>query len=270
MKKNIFIIIITCITVFCIILGSYLHFGYRNKGIRKLSSTISRSVRDAIRDAKNDSLDYLDDDYDDEDYDDDEDESEDFSTWSKSDSEDLEAFSKIEINAKVMGITVERGNRYSIKTTFSNEKLRPAFTVSGGTLKVNQPSYKRRSLSVGNQKCSVVITLPFGAVINNLDVNVDVGALELDNIDITKGSINNDVGAVSIENVDFEDLNIHSDVGAVSVILMQPSGNYNMNIKSDVGGIQVDNKAFKRRYNQQGSSNKSLTIKTDVGGIEIK
>ena len=167
-----------------------------------------------------------------------------------------------------MGVSVQRGNRFEISGSYSKEPLKPSFSISGGTLRINQPKYRTKLVTNGN--CKIVITVPFGTQLDSANIDIDVGAVELDGIDVEDVQINTDVGAISIENVEFRELKANSDVGAVSVELTQAVSEYNMDIKSDVGAIEVNGTSRKRKYSQDGSTNKRIRIKTDVGGIAIK
>ena len=268
MKKNTFLIIITCVTVFCILLGAYIHLSYQKPLIKSTGKTISRALREGFRSVKNDIRDDFDDDFDedfDEDFNIDSDGSD---TGTQKFSSALEKFDTIEINAQVMGVTVERGNRFEISGSYTRSALKPNFSVSGGTLVISQPKYRNRFTSNGN--CKITIIVPFGTQMDSINANVDVGAVKLNGIDVQDIDIKTDVGAIAVSNVEFRELKANSDVGAVSVEVTQPLSEYNIDIKSDVGGIQVNNQNCKRKYSATGSTNKRIKISTDVGGIDIK
>ena len=177
-------------------------------------------------------------------------------------------FSELDVNLRVGGIKIERGNKWEIQAKYSKEYLKPSYTLKNRRLSISQPGYKNKN--VGNNKCNIVITVPFGTELDKLSMSIDVGAVELSGFDIKKGSIDTDVGAIEIKNVGFEDFDLDSDVGAISIELVEPLETYNITVNSDLGGIVVDEKNVRRHYSQKGTSNKKLRIDTDVGGIEIK
>lgn len=262
MNKKIFMIIITSITILCIIAGTFYHFRYTMSGVVNVGKNISKAVRNGFKSG--------------EDWDFDMDFDEDFDA----DSDDtilpskhtftnpLADFDSIAIKGNVMGISIKRGNRFEISGSYNKDPLKPSFGVSGGTLKVSQPGYKRKLVTNGN--CKIEITVPFGTNLDTVDINVDVGAVSVEGVDLDQATINTDVGAIAFKNVEFRDLTANSDVGAISLELLHPVSEYTIEAKSDVGAIQVNNSNVKRRYSQTGSSNKRITIKTDVGGIEVK
>lgn len=260
MNKKIFMIIITSITVVCIIAGTFYHFRYTMSDVADIGKNISKSVKRSFKSDRDFNWD------DDFDFDADTDES--ISPDKHNFTNQLSDFDSIAIKGHVMGISIKRGNRFEISGSYNKTPLKPSFSVSGGTLKVSQPDYKRKLVTNGN--CKIEITLPFGTNLDTVDINVDVGAVSIEGVDLDQATINTDVGAIAFENVEFQELTANSDVGAVSLELLHPVSEYTIDAKSDVGGIHVNNSNVKRRYSQTGSSGKRITIRTDVGGIEVK
>lgn len=262
MNKKIFLVVLTVVTIFCIVFGTLHHIGISRKGY----SSVASSIRNSFRHGKFNFHFY---DYDDDDYDDDNEEFDFDSNDPKTfNSEAIGEFTELEVKLKVGGITIERGSKWEIKTKYSKPYLKPSYTLRNGKLTVSQDGYNKKT--TGNNNCIVIITVPFGTELEKLSIDVNVGAVELSGFDIVKGSIDTDVGAIEISNVGFTNLELDSDVGAVSIELVEPLNNYNINIDSDLGGIVVDGKNQKRRYSQKSSSDKRLRIDTNIGGIEVK
>ncbi len=260
MKKNVFLIIITVLTVICIIGGTFHHFGVFRKDSLNLTSSIKRGFKNGGLHFNFSHLDDEDEEIEDFDFDDDDPKS--------FDSEAISEFKELDVKMHVGGLKIERGNKWEIKSKYSRSYLKPAYDLKNGKLSISQPDFKRSR--IGNQSARIVITVPFGTKIEKLSANIDVGAIELSGFDIGTGSIDTDVGAIAVSNVNFKDLDLDSDVGAVSIELVEPVENYDISIKSDVGGIVVDGKNVRRSYSQKGGKDKRLRINTDVGGIEVK
>ena len=251
MKKTVFLIIITAITVLCILLGAFRHLHISDKPSKKFGSSIGRSIHNATSFA-DDFFDDLDDD----------------AEWSYNDSDNLEKFDSIKIDGHVMGIEIKYGSTYSINTKYIHDWMKPAHKVSDGVLKISQPGFRRKRVANGN--CKVSITIPQGIKLDSLHINVDVGGVTIDDLQIEDGVISTDVGGIDLDNVEFETFKITSDVGGVSVNLASPISEYTLDVRSDIGGISVTGASAKRSYSQYGTTDKYLKVKTDVGGIEIK
>ncbi|MBO4532872.1 MAG: DUF4097 family beta strand repeat protein [Treponema sp.] len=262
MNKKIFMIILTCVTIACIIIGAASHLRFAARP--SVGRTVSRAIKNGFKSVTSDEYDY---DFD-EDLDDDFDIEIEATSGKNAFTNELQAFDSVKIDAHVMGVSIERGNRFEISGSYTKAGLKPGITVSGGTLKINQPDYKSKLVTNGN--CKIVITVPFGTQLEAINLDIDVGAVELSGIDVQNINANTDVGAIAIKNVEFHQLKANSDVGAISVELTQAINEYNIDARSDVGAIQVNGANAKRRYSQQGNTSKTIKIKTDVGGIEIK
>lgn len=262
MNKRIFLIIITCVTIACIIIGSVVNLRFTVPSFSSVGRTVSKAVKKSLDSARN---------LDNDDYDFDEDidiDIDDSVPGTHTFTNPLQEFDSIAIDANIMGVSVERGNRFEITGSYSKEALKPSFSVSGGTLKITQPKYRTKLVS--NNNCKIVITIPYGNPLESVDINVDVGAVALKGIDLEDAQVVTDVGAVAVENVEFRELSVKSDVGAVAVELTQSVDEYNIDVRSDVGAIQINGAKVRRKYSKTGSTNKRINIKTDVGGIEIK
>ena len=259
MKKSIYLIIISAITIVCILIGAFSNLGYSRRGFknvkRAIEKTFSSGEYEYDYDADTDLI-----------FDDDDD---DFDEGTlEFDDEELSKFDTVAVEGSVLGLVIERGKSYSISSKYSRQTLKPEYSLRDGKLYIKQ-RIKRKSL-IGNNKCEVKITVPFGVTLKKLDVDVDVGAVELSGFDVDTASVRTDVGAVAVSKLDFNDLYIKSDVGAVAIELLDDMEVYNIDASSDIGAIQIGNSAVKRRFSQKGSSSKSLRLKTNVGGIEIK
>lgn len=259
MKRTTYVIILAIVTIFCIIFGAYINLKHSAGGIKKAGKAVSKAFTRDYLDADDDDDLF---DYDDYDDDDDDDDAMEF------DSEALSAFDVVSVEGSVLALVISRGSSYSIDARYNNPRLQPEYSLNNGRLRISQKRKIRRL--VGNSKCKVTITVPYGVTLDKLDVDVDVGAIELSGFDVDTASISTDVGAISVNRVDFKDMVIKSDVGAVSIELLDDVEKYDINASSDIGSIVVNDESVKRRYNQAGSNGKRLKLNTDVGGIEIK
>ena len=261
MKKNVFLIVLSLVTIFCIVIGTTHHLGVPRKSISSIGASIRRGLHTGVFRFGFNS-------YDDED----EENSEGFDFDSDDpksfDTETISEFKELDLELNIGGVKIERGNKWEIRSKYSYDYLRPVYTLKNGKLKIEQPYYKNQKVS--NKKCNIVITVPFGTELDKLSLDMDVGAADLSGFDVKKGTIYTDVGAISISNVNFNDLDLNSDVGAVSVELVEDVNLYDMNLNSSVGVIVVDGKNVKRHYSQKGDKDKRLRINTDVGAVEVK
>ena len=254
MKRNIYLIILTVITIICIIAGGVFHVAVHEKDFNSISSSIKEGMRRGDFDSDADQA------WDDFDFDD--------SDSKAFDSEVIGEFTELNLHLKVGALKIERGNKWEIKSRYSQKKLKPLYSLKNKKLSISQPYYKNNVLA--NKNCRVIITVPFGVELDKLTANIDVGAIDLSGFDVKTASVDTNVGAISISNVGFKELDLESNVGAVSIELIEPIENYDLNISSELGAIEINGHNEKRKYSHKGNSNKRLRIRTDIGGIEVK
>lgn len=249
MKRNSYLSILAVVTLVCIIVGVYFQFSARKKTPFKFSySGWEKHMNDeadngVIRIEKS----------------------------GKFKNEDvLEKFKNVSVKANVMAVSFKRGDKFSIESEYTHSSLEPAYSVVDGKLMITQPAYKNVKIKNGNSKCEVVVTVPYGTIIDDLFMDIDVGAVSLKGFDVKNCEIKTDVGAVEVKNVEFENLKIDTDVGAVSIALVDDVKDYSIKASSDVGGLSIGGVSYKRNYTQDGKNGKKIKVSADVGAVEIK
>ncbi len=126
--KKIYIFVLSAVTVFCVILGTLVHVGgWLDLGFFPFGGD---------------------------------------SGSSKEYSEEQPGFRSLDIDAAVMSVTIQKGDRYHISYKAS-ENLIPKMELKGETLVVTQPSTRKFWKNIlGNKKCEMTITIPEGTVLN--------------------------------------------------------------------------------------------------------
>lgn len=256
MKKNIYLTILTIVTVLCIIGGTCYHvIGWGvslAKGItRNFSQNTTENVGKLTKDTVN-----------------------------------LDAFSNITADVKVMDLTMTKGSDFSISYSAS-ENLVPEYDVDDGTLVLTQKGLKSSSLmGMDSKKCSVTITVPedlqtvdinanVGDInvnqitAENLFLNANVGDIDVNACSFEKVVSDANVGDVDFENISFQNMEISNDVGDVSVSAKALS-DYQMELTTDVGEVSVNDNNYRKSYNQSGDSNCKLVIDNNTGDIEVE
>lgn len=249
MKRNSYLSILAVVTLVCIILGVYFQFISKNKTPIKFNYSGWESQME--NDSNDGSIQI--------------EKSGKFKNGDK-----LDKFKKISVKANVMAVDIKRGDGFSIESDYTHSSLEPVYSIVDGKLLITQPKYRNIKVKTGNSKCQVVITVPYGTIIDDLFMDIDVGAVSLIGFDIKDGEIKTDVGAVEVKNVEFENFKIDTDVGAVSIALVDDVKDYSIKASSDVGGLSIGGVSYKRNYTQDGKTGKKIKVSADVGAVEIK
>ena len=243
MKKTIFLVALGIITVFCICYGTVKHMG---------------GMKNIFHDGEF-NLSFDDDDSD-------------FETKDGKNviNQKLEKFSELDIDVRIMALTIQEGTDFAIESSFNKSYLKPVLEVRGNTLKISQQNYKSFGFNAGNQNCRVLLTIPSGTSLGSLNVSSNVGDVRLRDFNAEKIDLNLNVGEVTIRNVDFNDFICSNNVGEISVDPVADINDYDMKLSTDVGEVYVDGHSYKRSYNTRGTAGKKIIVDTNVGEINIK
>lgn len=253
MKKNIYLTILTIVTVLCIIGGTCYHLvGWGVSLAKGITRNFSLNATENVGSLTKDTV-------------------------------TLDAFSNITADINVMDLTVTIGKNYSISYS-ANEKLIPEYEVKDNTLTLKQKNLKFNNLA-GNKKCTVTITIPDslqtlqidanvgdvdvdGISAENLILNANVGDVDVTNCIFDQVKTDAAVGDVDFENTSFQNMEISNDVGDVSVSAKDLS-DYQMELSTDVGEVSVNDNNYRKSYKHSGDSDYRLVIDNNTGDIEV-
>ncbi|MCM1106796.1 MAG: DUF4097 domain-containing protein [Blautia sp.] len=258
MKKSVYLTILTVVTVICIIAGSCYHIiGWGVDLMENIFDTPFWSSGEEKQDAGP----------------------------VITDANGLEDFSAISVDASVMSLTIQPGETASISYK-GNKKLAPTYEVSGNELIVTQNAKINKFW--GNKKCNVTITVPRDSFYDCIEISSDVGDIDLSrlqgnvlkletavgDIDIEDCSfenmeINADVGDVDIEKCSFTTIETNASVGDIDVESAQDLSDYTIDLSTDIGEVSVNDRDYRRSYEQEGVSGKSVSLYNSTGDISL-
>ena len=279
MKKNVYLIILTLITIICIVGGTCYHLvGW---GVSFLSHLPFASFYS------------------------DSDDTESSGTTLSTDTVSLPSFNTVKIDSKVMNLSIEKGDDYSIQCD-STEKLNPKYEIKDNTLIVSQKQKIKIHNFMNTQKCSVHITIPEDTTLELINLDGATGDINLSNLDVTTLKIDNSVGDVKMDdcktdsididtstgdvklngceaneiNVDtsvgdtvikdniFEKLYVDGSVGDVKVSSLKDLSDYAYDLDTSIGDVSINGVSHKKEYQQKGTGGK-ITVDNSTGDISI-
>lgn len=169
MKRNVYLILITVITILCIIAGTGYHLVRFGLSVAEGLPFFSEFI-EAISDWDDD----------DDDSDDNDDSDNGISTSVDASQKNLDAFSSINADLNVVDLTIQRGNTFSI-TCKASKKLTPEYKVENNCLTITQ--YAKAHNALGrNKKCSVTITV--ADTLTDLKLHTNVGDVDLSGLNV--------------------------------------------------------------------------------------
>lgn len=279
MKKNVYLIILTLITIICIVGGTCYHLvGW---GVSFLSHLPFASFYS------------------------DSDDTESSGTTLSTDTVSLPSFNTVKIDSKVMNLSIEKGDDYSIQCD-ADEKLNPKYEIKDNTLIVSQKQKIKVHNFMKNLKCSVHITIPEDTTLELINIDGATGDISLSNLDVTTLKIDNSVGDVKMDNckiasigidtstgdvklndceaneidVDtsvgdtvikdniFEKLYVDGSVGDVKVSSSKDLSDYAYDLDTSIGDVSINGVSHKKEYQQKGTGGK-ITVDNSTGDISI-
>lgn len=179
----------------------------------------------------------------------------------------LEAFDKVVINGRVMAVTILPGDSYTIKATYSKERLKPEAVVKGKVLNITQ---NPGNINGGNNNCEVIITVPRFTQLEKIDARVNVGEIILKELDSSDVIVHTNVGEVDLKSVSFDSADIKTNVGEINIKLTDAVSYYTIDGKTNVGEVRVKGLSYRRRANLKGSTKKRIEAVTNVGEVNIR
>lgn len=187
MKKNIYLSIITLITIICIIAGTCYHLlGF---GVKIFSNIITDSPDGMYSDSQ---------------------------TFSASEIKTLN------IDASVSDVTIKSGNEFKVSYSCNQKHLVPNINLNNDTINIIQKSDDNwlKSLFRNNQNSDITITVPKDTYLEMISADLSVGDLYMEDIKTKTSSFDFSVGDVDISSSDDlseYNFDIDTGVGEVSI-----------------------------------------------------
>lgn len=232
MKKNIYLIIITIITVVCIIAGSLYHIGGFALGL--FNNLIPRSDK-SLGNVCTEEL-------------------------------SVDEFSNLVFDTTISNINVKTGDSYTVSYK-CNKRLVPKIRSTGDTLTISQSkgaNYKRNTTS------EITVTIPEGTALNKLSLDTGVGDLYVTDCSFATCDVDGGTGNLSFENCAFDEMDIDGGTGNITVTSSQSLDGYMMDLDSGTGDITINGNDYDDEYEVNEHAKKHLVIDSGLGDIEVK
>lgn len=227
--KKVYIAILSIITVVCIIVGTVYHVG-------GFLSNFSFFGHEIVLDK-------------------------DFDSTKVSETKDLTISGsqvRILLTGSVMDFTLEKGSSFQASYECARS-LVPDIQVKTGQNATEQviitqaDSFK----NLGNRmKCDLTITVPEDVEIVDLQVELDLGNMDISQIEADTADIRLDLGDLDVKNCSFTKSTIETDLGDMKIA---DSNLGNATVESDLGNVKVLDCEFE-----------DLEVVADLGNIEVK
>ena len=167
------------------------------------------------------------------------------------------------------------------------EKFKPAVSVSGTSLNIEQHVKVHLMTNIKNSDCTLTITIPDNVSLNSIQVDLNMGDMDVNNIHASSGDFSIDMGSLkiadsSIKNLTADNnmgdikltncgsdvLNLSVDMGSLKISGMDID-KYSANLSVDLGDIKVNDSTYSHSYTNNAGSGKSINADVNMGDIKI-
>lgn len=181
-------------------------------------------------------------------------------------STNLETFNSIELNAKVMAVTIKQGSTFHLTCNSNRESLIPEYYISNGILYIKQ----NKSSNNGNNNCELELTIPRFTQFDKVNITTNVGEISLQDFDCQKLEIENHVGQIDISEINFDVLSAKSNVGEINIQTISEIQDYSIDADTNIGVINIENSNSNKKYSHNGNTPKTIKVFTNIGEINIR
>lgn len=214
---------------------------------------------------------------------------EDVGSGALSDTVSVDEFTNVKVSVGACELKFATSNdEYKVEYSATKEKLVPKIGVKDGTLYVNQDNIKLKDATgTDSLKLTVTIYVPTNTTLENIDLDIGAGDLNLENlsgenfdVDLGAGdfdlknstfeniSVDCGAGDIFMENNTFDSLDIDAGTGDVKLNCLGDLSQYTFDIDNGVGETRVGGEKVKNEY-KSGSGAKKIDIDLGVGEVNI-
>lgn len=109
--------------------------------------------------------------------------------------------------------------------------------------------------------------------ITYLDIESNMGNVELENIHGTKLDVDGELGNIDINNISFDEISLENELGNISGSIVDSFEEYRYTIENELGNTQVGEILASGEVSTTGGNElamKSLEVKCELGNIDIR
>lgn len=199
--------------------------------------------------------------------------------------EEVERFTNIEAQVNVIDVYIQSGDKYEVKIE-CDERVKPELEIKDNILILK--SLQDVDNIPYNTKNVCYITVPVDTELGSININSDVGDVQIDNTlaqniiltvsvgdvmvngsDIKTCDIDASVGDVTLTDTKFDNIQAQVDTGDTQITTTENLSDYSFDIKTAVGDININNDEYEEKYTKTGSADKQIKVTSSVGYVKV-
>ena len=175
--------------------------------------------------------------------------------------------SDISVDMNLGSVEIKKGSKLEVIYTGA-EKFKPAVSVSGTSLNIEQHVKVHLMTNIKNSDCTLTITVPDDINASSADFSVDMGSLKIVDSAVKNLTADNNMGDIKLTNCNSDVLNLSVDMGSLKISGMDID-KYSANLSVDLGDIKVNDSTYSHSYTNNAGSGKSINADVNMGDIKI-
>lgn len=156
--------------------------------------------------------------------------------------------SDISIDMNLGSVEIKKGSKLEVIYTGA-EKFKPAVSVSGTSLNIEQHVKVHLMTNIKNSDCTLTITIPDNVSLNSIQADLNMGDIKITNCNSDVFNLSVDMGSLKISGMDID--------------------KYSANLSVDLGDIKVNDSTYSHSYTNNAGSGKSINADVNMGDIKI-
>ena len=178
----------------------------------------------------------------------------------------------IEVNMSYAGVTIEYGDDLHVEYNLP-EAYVPEIELNDGTLSIKN----KNTLTIGNHgwnDFTMVIVIPQDTELKTLDVKINAGNIEIEDIPIDNFKVNCDAGNIELDNIECTGMDVEVDAGNIEI---RDCSITDFKVSADAGNIEMHDSTIDTITAQADAGNieshsctiNSGNVETDLGNISL-
>ena len=166
----------------------------------------------------------------------------------------LSGITAIEVDVDCGDIRLQEGEAFSVSLDWNLSNYVMSYQVEDGVLKVEDESWGNTKTPF-NVTCAVLVTIPSGANLDEVDLSTNMGNIEVDTaISVKEASFSTELGDVTAKALQATSLEAESDLGDVTVAVPAECKSLSYTLSTDLGEVY---------FNGEIQKNPTIVVKSD-------
>lgn len=184
----------------------------------------------------------------------------------------LTGVTSVEVDVDCGDVWVQEGDEVSASLSWNLNNYDLSYHVENGVLKVESESWGIGHIGTLNINCKVIVTVPAGTALDELEISTDLGDVEVDaDVTVRKAELSTNLGDVVCRNLQARELDAESDLGDITVAVPAECKDLSYDLSTDLGTVYFNGQSQKNPTVKVSSDQKYyVEAKTSLGNVKLE